>query len=81
MKRKNNVQEISRKDAADLISELISATDPSDPSTHFMVDLFRKYNLALPRACSGEAHSNPFIDHCSMCMPHWGYIHDPVKVK
>lgn len=22
--------------------------------------------------CTGEAHSNSFIDHCSMCMPHWG---------
>jgi len=22
--------------------------------------------------CTGEAHSNPFIDHCGVCMPHWG---------
>lgn len=22
--------------------------------------------------CSGEAHSNPFIDHCMVCMPNWG---------
>jgi hypothetical protein len=22
--------------------------------------------------CSGEAHSNAFIDHCMVCMPFWG---------
>jgi hypothetical protein len=21
--------------------------------------------------CNGEAHSNPFIDHCIGCMPYW----------
>lgn len=23
-------------------------------------------------ACCGEAHSNPYIDHCALCMPLWG---------
>ena len=22
--------------------------------------------------CTGEAHSNPYIDHCMMCAPYWG---------
>jgi hypothetical protein len=22
--------------------------------------------------CNGEAHSNPHIDHCGVCMPFWG---------
>lgn len=22
--------------------------------------------------CQGEAHSNPYIDNCSRCMPYWG---------
>jgi hypothetical protein len=21
--------------------------------------------------CSGEAHTNPYIDHCQLCMPYW----------
>jgi hypothetical protein len=21
--------------------------------------------------CNGEAHNNPFIDHCDQCMPFW----------
>lgn len=24
--------------------------------------------------CSGEAHSNPFIDHCMQCAPRWGTV-------
>lgn len=35
------------------------------------------YNPTLnprPRVetCTGEAHSNPHIDHCWVCMPYWG---------
>lgn len=22
--------------------------------------------------CIGEAHQNPYIDHCEICMPFWG---------
>jgi hypothetical protein len=22
--------------------------------------------------CTGEAHSNPYIDNCGVCMPYWG---------
>lgn len=22
--------------------------------------------------CTGEAHSNPFINHCTTCLPYWG---------
>jgi|MudIll2142460700_1097286.scaffolds.fasta_scaffold2708611_2 hypothetical protein len=22
--------------------------------------------------CTGEAHSNPYIDHCFVCIPWWG---------
>ena len=31
--------------------------------------------------CTGEAHSNPFIDNCSMCAPRWGWIGEKVQVK
>ena len=26
------------------------------------------------RPCTGAAHSNPFIDHCMVCMPGWGTV-------
>ena len=24
--------------------------------------------------CTGEAHSNPYIDNCAECAPRWGYV-------
>jgi len=27
---------------------------------------------AIRIECPGEAHKNPYIDHCSVCMPDWG---------
>lgn len=27
---------------------------------------------AVLKRCEGEAHSNAFIDNCSICMPSWG---------
>lgn len=29
--------------------------------------------------CSGEAHGNPYVDHCGVCQPWWGEY--PVAVK
>lgn len=33
------------------------------------------------RKCNGEAHGNPHVDHCGVCMPRWGWISDSVKIK
>jgi hypothetical protein len=29
--------------------------------------------------CHGEAHSNPFIDHCMVCLPYWGVYAQEIK--
>ena len=29
--------------------------------------------------CTGAAHSNPHIDNCGMCAPHWGEVEIPVR--
>ena len=31
--------------------------------------------------CTGEAHSNPYIDHCSECMPNWGIVVTGTEIK
>jgi hypothetical protein len=31
--------------------------------------------------CTGAAHSNPFIDYCGICMPHWEIVVTPLEVK
>lgn len=30
--------------------------------------------LAVMTACTGEAHRNPYIDNCGVCMPQWGFV-------
>ena len=30
--------------------------------------------------CPGEAHKNPFIDHCGYCAPDWGQIEELAPV-
>lgn len=37
-----------------------------------------KPQLYRVQQCNGEAHRNPFIDHCGVCMPRWGYTVTPV---
>lgn len=41
------------------------------PSTSFCKEHFETHKL-IEQKCNGEAHSNPYIDHCGVCMPHWG---------
>lgn len=36
------------------------------------------YGIEPLVACEGEAHGNPFIDNCTLCMPQWGW-RDPSK--
>jgi len=33
--------------------------------------------------CPGEAHSNPFIDNCGICMPGWGEVEElaPIDIE
>ena len=29
--------------------------------------------------CIGEAHNNPFFDHCNICMPNWEIVVKPIE--
>lgn len=31
--------------------------------------------------CTGEAHSNPYVDNCMLCAPRWGLIEIPEQFK
>jgi hypothetical protein len=41
------------------------------PGTPFCKEHFETHKLIV-RECNGEAHSNPYIDNCGVCMPFWG---------
>ncbi len=38
------------------------------------VVLTERYGIAPLVPCTGEAHSNAYIDHCGVCMPRWGLV-------
>ena len=42
------------------------------PGTPFCKEHFETHKLVEVK-CTGEAHSNPFIDNCGVCMPHWAH--------
>ena len=81
--------DIKRKDAAALIDRLLqevadeihgAGQPPSKWAEDFQV-IFKAYGLEVPRPCNGDAHSNPYIDNCGVCMPNWGWIGSVTKVK
>lgn len=41
------------------------------PGTPFCKEHFATHKLVEVK-CTGEAHSNPYIDHCMVCLPFWG---------
>jgi hypothetical protein len=47
------------------------------PGTPFCKEHFETHKL-IEVECNGEAHSNPYIDHCGVCMPYWGRYPMPV---
>ena len=71
---------VTRRNAAKLIDRLreyVSALDPADLGGEYLYDLL--VDAGIPRQqirfakCTGEAHSNPHIDHCPRCAPRWGW--------
>jgi hypothetical protein len=81
---------ITRKEAAAIINDLTLHLDKWSRDTSkadrvailsHLFDLVHGYSIPVPHPCSGEAHSNPYIDHCGVCMPNWGTVQIPVKVR
>jgi hypothetical protein len=81
--KKTPTQDISRADAAAMLEDVIDVLF-SQGADYEKVDAIRsafKARFTMPRSCQGEAHANPNIDHCSVCMPNWGTVRSPIRVK
>jgi len=84
-------KDIKRKDAARLLQEVAMLTARLEEGYHSKdrpVDVANRLRtilasagLSVPRVCNGEAHSNPHVDHCGVCMPNWGWVSETIKVK
>lgn len=84
---KQNTIKIKRSEAAKLINDirevLIWEKDCND-----VKKIIDKLNYIMEQKgikkyiqCDGQAHTNPYIDNCFVCMPNWGYLGDKVTVK
>lgn len=82
-------QDIKRKAAASLLNDIMlyvaqkieSSAQPPPEWAEELKEKFEAAGLKLPTQCIGEAHSNPHVDNCSVCMPNWGWSGREVKVK
>ena len=71
---------MKRSEAARLIDKLRElAADPSTDRQNF-IDALEEAGIYPLEVCTGEAHSNAFIDNCSLCAPRWGFVGKAVKV-
>jgi len=81
--------DIKRKDAAALLDDIMDLIAHEvhgcgHPPADWALTLQRLLSdrgLTIPRPCNGDAHSNPYIDNCGVCMPNWGWIGSVTKVK
>lgn len=75
---------IKRNNASRLIDSIreIAAGADSDPSAAILKirDKLREAGIPDLKQCDGEAHRNPYIDHCGLCAPRWGWIGAEIKV-
>jgi hypothetical protein len=84
--KKSNTIDLKRTEAAALIEALramvYDATERGVNIQPAALELLLKEHRVNPLTkCTGEAHSNPFIDNCGICMPRWGVCGNPVRVK
>ncbi len=71
---------MKRSQAAALIDKLRElCADPSADRQNF-IDAIEDAGIPPLEVCTGEAHSNAFIDNCSLCAPRWGFVGKAVKV-
>lgn len=73
--------QIRRSKASDLIADVRKMIAARRPAEKIERMLEEKYGIPPLTQCPGEAHQNPHIDHCGVCMPHWGLVGDFVRIQ
>jgi hypothetical protein len=81
---------LTRTAAAKLLEQIREAMLSAQPDDNWTTSplafrarierAFEAYGVAPLERCNGEAHSNPHIDNCGVCMPRWGVIGPAVKI-
>ena len=83
--------EVSRKETAlalqgisQILGKAAEGVIPADRALREIEDHLASLNIKPGRKCIGEAHTNPHVDNCGVCLNSagsWGWNVDHVKVK
>jgi hypothetical protein len=65
--------DINVKTATDIIETIRLYLAERQTPAAIEHDLKERFGIEPITKCNGEAHSNPFIDNCMVCMPRWGW--------
>lgn len=67
---------MKRSQAEKLIDKLreLAAGDHAPTLEELRDILYIQHRLAPLQRCTGEAHTNAFIDNCHRCAPRWGFV-------
>ncbi len=68
------------KRSSSLLNVDTRLADPLD-AVRAEQDLLTEIFKLVFQECTGEAHGNPHIDHCMVCMPRWGKVVVSDKVR
>lgn len=82
---------IKRNQAAELLrtiavraSQALAKSEPagnrSEALASQILGLLALHGIQPARQCEGEAHSNPYVDNCPQCAPHWEWIAPKVRI-
>lgn len=69
------------KDAKDAAYRLIESDKNATVKIHDRRARVGKPETYSVQKCTGEAHSNPYIDHCMVCAPEWGIVVSITEIK
>jgi hypothetical protein len=70
-----------RAQAVLLIDEIrgLAAKEASGTAIR-LSEMLERYGVPPLTVCTGEAHSNAFIDNCMACAPRWGFVGKAVRI-
>ncbi len=71
---------MKRSKAEDVLDYVRSALALKIPHERIEHKLMSQYGVEPMVTCDGEAHQNPYIDHCHHCAPRWGVKGTKVKI-
>jgi hypothetical protein len=62
------------------IKIIVSPVEKDHPLRGQEIALYQRAKTGNLIPCDGEAHRNPFVDHCGQCAPRWGQVEELAPV-